>query len=392
MDLLRMQRASRGLPRFLAQRLDLLEDFESAAEWGAEGADDLINYKTGSQSVVTTAPAGSYSRLTKTVSTDISNYNALRLFYYLHDAVPTNILVYLATKWDLSKFLLFTITSPMQLGWNSVHLPRGNFSSSGGASWGEPIERMRIRTNAAASDCTISYDTLRGAASSQAAIIIMFDDGYESDHGIALQYMRPRRLRATSFIITNYIGNAGFMSAEQLADLYAAGWDISNHSMSHPYLTTLSQAEQEAELAGATAAIDALGFARASRHVAYPYGAYNADTFAAMTATGMWTGRRTAQTHSLPLPHAELRHIPRTKTMTSATTLASVISAINNAITHGEVRAFSFHGLTEGVPAGDEWGAGDFRAMIDHIMAVGIPVITINDWYNAISGPIAVPR
>ncbi len=63
-------------------------------------------------------------------------------------------------------------------------------------------------------------------------------------------------------------------SWRQLQDLAEAGWEVGSHSRSHPHLTSLSDAELRAELAGSRdALIERIGGSCDS--LAYPYGAYD---------------------------------------------------------------------------------------------------------------------
>ncbi|HEX9028069.1 MAG TPA: polysaccharide deacetylase family protein, partial [Anaerolineales bacterium] len=114
--------------------------------------------------------------------------------------------------------------------------------------------------------------------------MLCFDDSQASTY-TGLTYLKDRGRVATIYTITGTIGNTGYHTAAHLLELDAAGFAIANHTHSHTNLTTLTEAQQETELSGGRTDLEALGLTRASRHVAYPNGASNADTLTAMAAT-----------------------------------------------------------------------------------------------------------
>ncbi|PIO48442.1 MAG: hypothetical protein CMR00_04815 [[Chlorobium] sp. 445] len=81
---------------------------------------------------------------------------------------------------------------------------------------------------------------------------IIFDDGYEDTFEVAYPILDALGLRASLFVITNWIGkpnhwDANFFGTFQhislchLRQLAAAGWEIGSHGATHRALTTLSR-------------------------------------------------------------------------------------------------------------------------------------------------------
>jgi peptidoglycan/xylan/chitin deacetylase (PgdA/CDA1 family) len=64
--------------------------------------------------------------------------------------------------------------------------------------------------------------------------LITFDDGGESAHSAIAPMLEERGHRGVFFIPTQYIGQPGFMSEEQIRDLDRRGHTIGSHSHSHP--------------------------------------------------------------------------------------------------------------------------------------------------------------
>jgi peptidoglycan/xylan/chitin deacetylase (PgdA/CDA1 family) len=81
---------------------------------------------------------------------------------------------------------------------------------------------------------------LRGEAPCPAkAIALTFDDGYADAYTDALPVLKRHGLIATFYIVANFIGQPGYMTWEQVAELRDAGMEIGAHTVSHPDLTTL---------------------------------------------------------------------------------------------------------------------------------------------------------
>src|SRR5215475_12790866 len=65
------------------------------------------------------------------------------------------------------------------------------------------------------------------------ALITIDDGGVSAIHTIA-PMLEQRQLRGHFFIATDYIGQSGFLSSEQICELRRCGHEIGTHSCSHP--------------------------------------------------------------------------------------------------------------------------------------------------------------
>lgn len=115
-----------------------------------------------------------------------------------------------------------------------------------------------------------------------------FDDGLTSALSRAAPVLSKYGFSGTSYVITGCVGTkdtcpanqrASYMTWDQIATLKNDyKWEIGSHTVTHPSLSSLSQAKQDEELAGSKQAladhgIDATSFAS-------PYGDYNQRTIA----------------------------------------------------------------------------------------------------------------
>jgi peptidoglycan/xylan/chitin deacetylase (PgdA/CDA1 family) len=82
-------------------------------------------------------------------------------------------------------------------------------------------------------------------------VIITFDDGDISVYESAFPIMQKYGLTGVAYIVGNYMDTEGYMSAEQIKELAAAGWEIGSHSRSHRDLTKLEPSVQRVEIVDA---------------------------------------------------------------------------------------------------------------------------------------------
>lgn len=204
---------------------------------------------------------------------------------------------------------------------------------------------------------------------------LSFDDGPSGVFTHAYPYMAARGIKGTSYTVTDLIGTAGYMTVANLQTLDGAGWAIANHSKSHPNLTTLNLAQQEAELTGAKNALDGWGLTGASRHVAYPGGNYNATTLTAMANAAMLTGR-TAYDGEFGAPPSVPYELP-TRLYYKGYNLGALTAAIGNAVSGGLHLIVLMHNVVESGGASYDITYAEFTALVDWLYANEIPCKTI---------------
>jgi peptidoglycan/xylan/chitin deacetylase (PgdA/CDA1 family) len=108
-------------------------------------------------------------------------------------------------------------------------------------------------------------------------IILTFDDGGESVLRTALPIMQKYGFTGTAYIVHNYIGlTKDFMDANQIRELYEAGWEIGSHSISHVDLTERSDRQQDEIVDSRIKLQRRLGIPIMT--FAYPFGVYNEDS------------------------------------------------------------------------------------------------------------------
>jgi peptidoglycan/xylan/chitin deacetylase (PgdA/CDA1 family) len=117
-------------------------------------------------------------------------------------------------------------------------------------------------------------------------IVLSFDDGYRSDIGVALPVLKSHDWAGVLNLAWHNLGPRG-LAPRGVRRLIHAGWEIDAHSLTHPDLTAVGNAQLEKEVAGSRRQI------RRTFHVSvdffcYPAGRYDARVIAAVEHAGFF--------------------------------------------------------------------------------------------------------
>jgi peptidoglycan/xylan/chitin deacetylase (PgdA/CDA1 family) len=116
------------------------------------------------------------------------------------------------------------------------------------------------------------------------AVVLTFDDGYESVYTSAWPRLKERGFIATLFLISDYCGRnnrwpgqppsvpvCSLMTWEHAAEMAHSGCELGAHTRTHPALPTLSLSQLEDEIVGSQEAVQT-NIGQAVRVFAAPYG------------------------------------------------------------------------------------------------------------------------
>ncbi len=380
-----------------------LEGFENMADWvitasGSSTAQANMSQKhTGAQSIKLMTDIVNPVTITRTYASNqsITGYSIV-LWIYLHSNGDSlsSMTIDLASSTNLSNKLTISARRfPTSNQWWPLYIYKDDLTAVGTETWATLLSAglkvlQIMLTQASGQQAICSVDDLQLGGDGLPRVMLHFDDGYQSTYDIAYPYMATWGVKGNSMIISSYVqgSNPSYMRLAQLQTLYAAGWAIGNHTTDHTNLTTLStQAEMEAKILPCTEYLLTNGLTRGAYHLVYPYGARNATVIAAARNAGILTAR-SGLSGVVKESHLALE-LPCVTCADGISSLNTVRSAIQEAITKGHTLILLFHKIVASGPVNEEASTAYFQAIIQYLVDAKIPVVTIDEWYKGLINP-----
>lgn len=384
------------------------EEFENVADWSITGNGSLANntseYRSGSTSMkASTLQEGqinTYIDIAKYLSPDIfigTGINGILLWFYIHDDLSKYryLEVRLGTSNGQYMKKTFYLTSEGEYNyvgmdtsqWQPLYLHRDDFTSVGGETWDNLVQNgvhlifFRVYTWYAAS---ISFDSLAVNPETGASLILRFDDGFATDYTTAYPLLAAAGMKAMHYICPAYVesGNPDFMTLAQCQELYAAGYDISNHTYGHTLLATVDLAMAETAVSTAYDWLLANGFTRSARHLAYPGGSGNIDVQHMLVPYADTGDESNAVIMGQPF---NMYFLPG-RAITNDESVADVIPYVDSLITQKKTGCLMFHSIDDVVDP-YHWPASKLEALLAYIESTKIKVVTMHEWYKGLTNP-----
>lgn len=115
---------------------------------------------------------------------------------------------------------------------------------------------------------------------------LTFDDGYEDFYTDAFPLLKKYNLKATIYIVNNFIGRKGFMSKKQIKEIIDSHLvEVGGHTLDHLYLKLLPKIIAVKQIFDSKKALEEM-FRIKVESFAYPYGAFDQDTINTVRAAG----------------------------------------------------------------------------------------------------------
>jgi peptidoglycan/xylan/chitin deacetylase (PgdA/CDA1 family) len=108
----------------------------------------------------------------------------------------------------------------------------------------------------------------------RSGVVITFDDGCETDLITAAPVLREFGFNATCYVTVGFLGKRGYLSRAQLRHLSDLGVEVGSHSMTHAYLSDLSQEQITREIADSKQELEQIT-GRAIQHFSCPGGRWD---------------------------------------------------------------------------------------------------------------------
>lgn len=131
----------------------------------------------------------------------------------------------------------------------------------------------------------VSFADVAAGRAGEGAVAVTFDDGEASVFEHALPVMRRLGLTGTAFVTTGWIGQPGYLGADELRELDRLGWTVGAHGVTHRYLSALDDPDLDDELLQSRDALTLI-LGRAPEQMSLPGGRADRRVVAAVRRAG----------------------------------------------------------------------------------------------------------
>ncbi len=277
--------------------------------------------------------------------------------------------------------------------WSLANLAaNSHFKPSFTATVNQGTEGQNIQSTASVSSAQVPTPVTSQATihvnnpNTSAEIIINFDDGLESVYTVAFPIMQQYGIKGTVYVVTDWVGDPGYLTKSQLTALLNAGWTITNHSYRHWWMTDLSTTQITNEIQTAINWLNSNGFTEGAYHFAYPYGEYNSNVLQAASGLGIKTARTIKSGTINPDGNINYLELP-SNGFTRSTTTAQWKSWVDQAIATNTASIILLHSIVNNPSITEDVSISTFTAFIQYLAQTGVKTGTISEWYNAMNNP-----
>jgi peptidoglycan/xylan/chitin deacetylase (PgdA/CDA1 family) len=132
---------------------------------------------------------------------------------------------------------------------------------------------------------------LPAAPTTSVTVVTLGFDDSTADQMQALPLLREMGFSATFYVISGRVGQAGYMTWQQVAEVAAAGHEIGGHTLEHTHLAGETLANLRHQICDDRVALFKKGYAPVS--FAYPFGSYDSNASSIARRCGYNSARRT---------------------------------------------------------------------------------------------------
>ncbi len=122
-------------------------------------------------------------------------------------------------------------------------------------------------------------------------VVFVMDDGWQTQYTGGYTVLKSYGFKGCIAVIPATVGTHGYVTYDQLAEMYMAGWDTLNHTYSHRNLQALTEKEQAEELVKAKDWLRAHLMVRGADIAVFPQGRFSDDTYALLKREGFAAAR-----------------------------------------------------------------------------------------------------
>jgi len=323
-----------------------------------------------------------YVTRTLGAAVDLSAYNAIGLAVYVPldyftGATAHDMLFFLSSDaGSFTNYFNVTLTA-RRPGWNFLQVTKSSYTVNAAANWAS-IRTLRVRMNGSNSAAKRIYlDAIVYNCTGRPKICLTFDDGSSSQYSFAKGELSTYGINGSFFPIaqdpTNFGAN-GIMTVPQLQEIITAGNESGYHGLHGASSNWMSTSPPLTAIAQSVAAMNAAATWTPVKYAAWPNGEFgqnNSNISTALANSAVYFfGNRTTQDASWAFASlagaGELQTIPGLS-MDNTVTLTQAKQKVDDAISLGEARVFTFHQFA-GSAGTVTWAQTDFTELLKYLV------------------------
>jgi len=113
---------------------------------------------------------------------------------------------------------------------------------------------------------------------SKKSVVLTFDDGYEDFYTVVYPILKKYQMKATVYVIYDYIGWKGFMNESQIKEIASSNLvEIGSHTLDHVYLKSVVKDLAEKQIKNSKVLLEQM-FGFPVYTFAFPYGAFSQES------------------------------------------------------------------------------------------------------------------
>lgn len=221
-------------------------------------------------------------------------------------------------------------------------------------------------------------------APKQGVVSFTFDDGYK-EHLWAARLLSEHGWRGTFYVIPQLIGEAAYLTKEDLAEIGRLGADVAAHD--DPPFTQVPAKELEPRIRGIRERLTAWGFGEGAQHLAYPLGKQEPKRVRP-TIARVFTTARLAGSGPETLPPADPQLL-RASNVMNTTPPEEVAAWARRARDEGEWLILMFHWLPEKSVKGTDYSMDEYRRALDEVAKTKVHVAPVTEVWREIADEVA---
>ena len=383
---------------------ELIEGFENLNGWNLIGTSvydslDEVHYTEGFYSLKLGSSVNERAIMTKGISINFNKYESFSIDLYIPD-FSSNINNYIRIEFTSSNFYDNTLRTYLYAGerlftgWNRLVFSKADFISYGSEKWTNTMDSIKI-TETTSIDGIISpgyltLDNFRGYEKKAEPIaIITFDDNWKDNMDFAKPILDSLGFKAVEFVIGKTASQTqpNRLHWSELDSLYKDGWDISNHTYTHPHLSKIPLDSLDFEINGMRDTLIAHGYTKSCDFFAYPFGDFNLNVLKKVKEKNKFA-RNSGDWQYLTHPTRRIDDFYLLREHSQIDSLTQQYSDIDKAISRGQLLIYLFHEIKSYV--------GKFSSIMHYLKIkqdLGlIKVMTMSQYWDYLNSSTSVNK